>query len=209
MGASSLQPCPVVRWRIRNWKELPQGGFLSAIACCLVFMAATNGVYRLLEHRIINHIYGQAAWDQGLRVIDKHGNLSNGDVLIWSNILLTLGTFIVSALFAVGAAILFSYLKFLIKGGQVEVTPPKKLRYWRELGASSAVARPKMNHQITASSVRIIAENGEELGIYPIADALKLVGARREDLIELEPHTDPPICQSIDYAKYRQRLRTQ
>jgi len=65
-----------------------------------------------------------------------------------------------------------------------------------------------MDHQITANSVRIIAENGEELGVYSIADALKLVGARREDLIEIEPRTDPPICQSIAYAKYRQQLRT-
>ena len=172
-------------------------------------MAATKGVYRLLEYLILNHIYGQAAWDQGLRVIDRHGNLSNGDSLIWCHMLLGFGTFILSIPFAVGTVFLFSYLEFLIKGGRLEATPPKKRRRWLELVSRPAVARPKMNHQITANSVRIIAENGQELGVYPIAEALKLVGARREDLIEIEPHPDPPVCQSIDYAKYRQRLRTQ
>jgi translation initiation factor IF-3 len=65
--------------------------------------------------------------------------------------------------------------------------------------------RPRINGQITASEVRVVSEDGAALGVFTIADALKLVASRREDLVEIEPEAVPPVCQAIDYGKYRYR----
>jgi len=65
--------------------------------------------------------------------------------------------------------------------------------------------RPRINGQIKASEVRLVDEGGRELGLFAIADALKLVASRREDLVEIQSDVVPPICQSIDYGKFRHR----
>jgi len=56
--------------------------------------------------------------------------------------------------------------------------------------------RPRINGEIKASEVRVIDDEGRELGVFAIADALKLVASRREDLVE--PNTVPPLCQAIN-----------
>ena len=65
--------------------------------------------------------------------------------------------------------------------------------------------RPHINGEIKASEVRAIDDERRELGVFAIADALRLVASRREDLVEIEPDTVPPLCQAIDYGKYRYR----
>jgi translation initiation factor IF-3 len=65
--------------------------------------------------------------------------------------------------------------------------------------------RPRINGQIQASKVRVVSEDGKDLGLFAIADALKLVASRREDLVEIEPDAVPPVCQAIDYGKFRYR----
>ncbi len=67
--------------------------------------------------------------------------------------------------------------------------------------------RARVNGQITASQVKVISEDGDELGVFSIRDALNLVASRREDLVEIDPEARPPICQAIDYGKYRYRLQ--
>ena len=66
--------------------------------------------------------------------------------------------------------------------------------------------RAKINGQIAAGQVKVISEDGDELGVFSIGDALKLVASRREDLVEIEPDATPPVCQAIDYGVYRYRL---
>ena len=65
--------------------------------------------------------------------------------------------------------------------------------------------RPRINLQIQPNEVRIVDEDGRDLGVFALADALKLVASRREDLVEIEPDTVPPLCQCIDYGKFRYR----
>lgn len=67
--------------------------------------------------------------------------------------------------------------------------------------------RARVNGRITASQVKVISEDGDELGVFSIRDALKLVASRKEDLVEIDPESVPPICQAIDYGKYRYRLQ--
>jgi translation initiation factor IF-3 len=73
------------------------------------------------------------------------------------------------------------------------------------LGRSSDMKRPRINQQIQATEVRVIDDEGRELGVLGLAQALKLVASRREDLVEIQPQAVPPVCQAIDYGKFRYR----
>jgi translation initiation factor IF-3 len=65
--------------------------------------------------------------------------------------------------------------------------------------------RPRINGQIQASEVRLVNEEGRDLGVLSVVDALKLVASRREDLVEIQTDAVPPLCQVIDYGKFRYR----
>ncbi len=59
----------------------------------------------------------------------------------------------------------------------------------------------KLNQEITTPEVRVIGEN-IEVGIYPIAVALKMAEAQEVDLVEISPNAVPPVCRIIDYKKF-------
>ncbi|MFH1453764.1 MAG: translation initiation factor IF-3 [Armatimonadota bacterium] len=61
----------------------------------------------------------------------------------------------------------------------------------------------KINRQIRAREVRIITEDGEQLGVMPIADALNMADERGYDLVEVSPNAAPPVCKLMDYGKYK------
>ncbi len=65
--------------------------------------------------------------------------------------------------------------------------------------------RLKINQQIQAPQVKVIDEDGRDLGVLGLAEALNLVASRREDLVEIQPEAVPPVCQAIDYGKFRYR----
>jgi translation initiation factor IF-3 len=64
---------------------------------------------------------------------------------------------------------------------------------------------PRINGKIRASEVKVVSEDGVVIGIFTIADALKLVASRRVDLVEIEPKMVPPVCQAIEIGKYHYR----
>lgn len=51
--------------------------------------------------------------------------------------------------------------------------------------------------------VRVIDEDGGQLGILPIAEALAAAEERELDLVEVAPTTDPPVCKIMDFGKYK------
>jgi translation initiation factor IF-3 len=51
--------------------------------------------------------------------------------------------------------------------------------------------------------VRVIDENGVQLGIMPPAEALKLAVARELDLVEVAPGAQPPVCRLMNFGKYQ------
>jgi len=53
--------------------------------------------------------------------------------------------------------------------------------------------------------VRLVADEGEQLGIVAIADALRLAEERNVDLVEIAPLAVPPVCKLMDYGKFRYR----
>ena len=50
-----------------------------------------------------------------------------------------------------------------------------------------------------------MAEDGEQLGIVPIRDALRLAEEREVDLVEIAPLAKPPVCKLMDYGKFKYR----
>jgi len=51
----------------------------------------------------------------------------------------------------------------------------------------------------------LVDENGEQLGIIPVRDALKLAEERDVDLVEIAPLAKPPVCKLMDYGKFKYR----
>ena len=60
-----------------------------------------------------------------------------------------------------------------------------------------------MNLDIRVPKVRVIDDAGEMLGIYQVADAVKLAQEKGFDLIEVAPNGNPPTCKIMDYGKYK------
>lgn len=60
-----------------------------------------------------------------------------------------------------------------------------------------------INEQIRDKEVRVISEDGEQLGIMSARDAQKLAREADLDLVKISPGAKPPVCKIIDYGKYR------
>ena len=56
---------------------------------------------------------------------------------------------------------------------------------------------------IRADSVRCIGADGEQLGVIPINEALKIAENLSLDLVEIQPNVDPPVCKILDYGKFK------
>ncbi|MCC6629433.1 MAG: translation initiation factor IF-3 [Chloroflexi bacterium] len=66
------------------------------------------------------------------------------------------------------------------------------------------MSRPvRTNERIRVREVRVIDENGEQLGILPTRQALDTARERGLDLVEVAPNAIPPVCRLMDYGKYR------
>ncbi len=63
-----------------------------------------------------------------------------------------------------------------------------------------------INEQIRDKEVRLIGENGEQLGVMSARDALKLAKEAELDLVKIAPTAKPPVCKIIDYGKYRYEM---
>ncbi|MBI3283033.1 translation initiation factor IF-3 [Candidatus Curtissbacteria bacterium] len=61
----------------------------------------------------------------------------------------------------------------------------------------------RLNHQITASEVRAIGEDGKQIGVLPISEALKLAGESESDLVEIAPDAKPPVVRIINFKKFK------
>ena len=63
-----------------------------------------------------------------------------------------------------------------------------------------------INDQIRDKEVRLIGEDGEQLGVMPARDALQMAKDAELDLVKIAPTAKPPVCKIIDYGKYRYEL---
>ena len=63
-----------------------------------------------------------------------------------------------------------------------------------------------INEQIRDREVRLIGEDGQQLGIMSSREAMKIAKEAELDLVKIAPQAKPPVCKIIDYGKYRYEL---
>lgn len=61
----------------------------------------------------------------------------------------------------------------------------------------------RVNRQIRVPKVRVITEDGDQLGVLSTYDALQKAKDMGLDLVEVSPNADPPVCKIIDHGKYQ------
>lgn len=66
-----------------------------------------------------------------------------------------------------------------------------------------AISELFINEQIRDKEVRVIGEEGEQLGIMSVREALKLAEEAGVDLVKIAPTAKPPVCKIVDYGKFK------
>ena len=61
----------------------------------------------------------------------------------------------------------------------------------------------QINEEITDKEIRLIGNEGEQLGIMSADEALRIAAERELDLVKIAPGSNPPVCKIMDYGKYR------
>ena len=67
----------------------------------------------------------------------------------------------------------------------------------------TAISDLMINEQIKDKEIRLIGENGEQLGIMSAREAMKLAEEAELDLVKIAPTAKPPVCKIVDYGKYK------
>jgi translation initiation factor IF-3 len=75
--------------------------------------------------------------------------------------------------------------------------------YWLNRRGVLIRDRFRVNNRIRAPQVRLIDEEGAQLGIVSLREALTLAEQRGLDLMEVAPNAVPPVCRIVDYGKFR------
>ena len=61
----------------------------------------------------------------------------------------------------------------------------------------------QINEEILDKEVRLIGDQGEQLGIMSVDEALRIATERELDLVKIAPGSNPPVCKIMDYGKFR------
>jgi len=69
--------------------------------------------------------------------------------------------------------------------------------------SSSSGPFVRVNGKIRAREVRVIGDEGKQLGVLSLGEALTLARAKGVDLVEIAPNATPPVCRLVDYGKFR------
>src|SRR4051794_12661823 len=66
-----------------------------------------------------------------------------------------------------------------------------------------AITEPRINDRIRVPEVRLVGPEGEQVGIVPIGEALRLAQDSELDLVEVAPMARPPVVKLMDYGKFK------
>ena len=64
------------------------------------------------------------------------------------------------------------------------------------------VPKERINREITATSVRLIDENGNQVGVVSLGEALNKADRANMDLVEISPNAQPPVCKIMAFGQY-------
>ena len=92
----------------------------------------------------------------------------------------------------------------LIMRGQVSLPSLLFLSFfwWRCFNISNKQEQ-QINEEIRDKEIRVVSDDGEQLGIMSAAEALKIAESRNLDLVKIAPMAKPPVCKIMDYGKFR------
>lgn len=76
----------------------------------------------------------------------------------------------------------------------------------RLIGNKDVKDTVNINEKIRAKEVRLIADDGSQLGIVPTIEAIRLAKEQELDLVEVSPKTVPPVCKIMDYGKFKYQI---
>lgn len=65
------------------------------------------------------------------------------------------------------------------------------------------IDKTRINRGITSKEVRLIDDEGGQVGVVPTAAALAMAEGKGLDLVEVAPQSEPPVCKIMNYGKYR------
>jgi translation initiation factor IF-3 len=85
-------------------------------------------------------------------------------------------------------------------------TRDERVLFFRPLEGDEAIVtdkRVRINRQIRISPVRVIGDDGEQLGIMPVEQALETAESQGLDLVEVAPNSRPPVVRIMDYGKFK------
>ena len=91
----------------------------------------------------------------------------------------------------------FAYPLFCMHGKARE----RRRLIWRCL--TIATQNHLLNEEIREPEVRLISEEGEQLGVMSGEQALRIAEEREMDLVLISPQAKPPVCKIMDYGKFR------
>lgn len=77
------------------------------------------------------------------------------------------------------------------------------LLFLLKVGGAKAISDFIINEQIRDKEIRLIGEEGEQLGVMPTKEAMKLAKDAELDLVKIAPTAKPPVCKIVDYGKFR------
>ncbi len=103
----------------------------------------------------------------------------------------------------------FRRLSFLIERGGYSARISTFIMQKQISGACVFLSEEKkisdlfINEQIRDREVRVIGENGEQLGIMSTRDALSMAEEAGLDLVKIAPTAKPPVCRIVDYGKFK------
>lgn len=94
------------------------------------------------------------------------------------------------------------------KAGQVELLPALFIfsggeQIKEKFSTEKREKRTRINDMIRIPEVRVIDENGEQLGVMTTEDARKAAEERGLDLVEIAPNVRPPVCKIMDFGKFK------
>lgn len=75
------------------------------------------------------------------------------------------------------------------------------MQFWRCFKIASV--NHEINEEIIDKELRVISDDGEQLGIMSAEEALKIAEEKELDLVKISPMAKPPVCKIMDYGKFR------
>ncbi len=76
----------------------------------------------------------------------------------------------------------------------------------RKSPANEGKNQQRVNESIRAREVRVVADDGTQLGILPLQKALDRAAEAGLDLVEVAPNEKPPVCRIMDYGKFKYQM---